>query len=215
MISKFIAVLLLANILYFIWAMTLGNTNYSPPPSNIEGITSIKLLPVTSADSYKSKGARGQSSCYTFGPFNSKKIAQRIAAKINNFGLATEIRKQKTMQTLNFFVYLQALSSRKEAEKIIKDMSQNEIKNYSIVETGPYKNAIALGSFEDLDKARRHSEYVRYLGYDAKYTAQKIPKEVYWISYDEPFSSNAPVMQWTKQIDPRASVQKIPRACDF
>jgi len=215
MIAKLVTGLLIVNILYFIWSFTLGNKEYIAPPKNETGIASLVLLPLTSSDAYKSEGSKRQSSCYTFGPFNSKKIAKRITTKINDFGLATEINKQKTMQTLNFFVFLQSLPSRKEAEKVFQDMTENEIKGHSIVETGPYKNAISLGSFEDLDKARRHSEYVRFLGYDAKYTARKTPKEVYWINYDEPFGSNAPVMQWTKEIDPRASVQKIPKACDF
>ena len=213
---KFLLIgLAIANILYFIWSITLGNTSYLPPASTEKGIPSIALLPSTSADSYKSQGSGLQSSCYTFGPFNSEKAARQIALKVNDFGLATELRKQNTMQTLNFLVYLQALPSRKEAEKIIADMKQYEIKNYTIIDSGPYKNAISLGSFENLDKARRHSEYIRYLGYDAKYTARKKPKEVYWVDYDEPFSSDAPVMAWAKAIDPSANVQKIPKACDF
>jgi cell division septation protein DedD len=119
------------------------------------------------------------------------------------------------MQTLNYLVYLQAFASRNKAEEVVKDMSKHDITNYRIIESGPYKNAISLGSFEDIDQARRHTEYVRFLGYDAKHTAQKKPKEVFWINYDEPFGGNAPVFNWTKKVDPKASVQKIPRACDF
>ncbi len=208
-------ILLIANVLFFIWSQYISNNTYVPPPLVDKGIPSLTLLPLTSQDAYQSKGSNRQSSCYTFGPFNSEKTARYIASKINDYGLATEIKEQQTMQTLNFFVYLQSLPSREEAEKIIKDMRQNEIKNYRLIESGPYKNAIALGTFDDLDRARRHAEYVRYLGYDAKYTARKKPKEVYWINYDEPFGSNAPVIQWTKKVDPRASVQKIPKECDF
>jgi hypothetical protein len=213
---KFLVVpLLITNILYFIWSSTLGSTTYTPPTATLEGTPSLVLLASSNTDIYRSKGSKRQSSCYTFGPFNSRKTAEGITSKINKFGLATSIHHQQTMQTLNFFVYMNALASRKEAEKIVKDMSKHEIKDYSIVETGPYKNAIALGSFEDLGKARRHAEYVRYLGYDARYTAQKKPKRVFWINYDEPFGSNAPVMRWAKKVDSRAVVQKIPKTCDF
>lgn len=210
-----IFILLITNALFFIWSHYISNNSYTPPPLTDDKIPSLTLLAVTSQDAYKSKGSKRESSCYTFGPFNTEKTARYIASKINDFGLATEINEQQTMQTLNFFVFLQSLPSREEAEKVIKDMSQNEIKNYRLIESGPYKNAIALGTFEDLDKARRHAEYVRYLGYDAKYTARKKPKKVYWINYDEPFGSNAPVIKWTKEVDPKASVQKIPKECDF
>ncbi len=213
--KSIIAALLVINIFYLIWSTTLGSTTYSPPPREAEGIPSLILLPSSTSDIYTSKDSKKQSSCYTFGPFNSNKTAQRIATKINNYGLATNIHHQQTMQTLNFFVYMNALSSRIEAEEVVKEMAKHKIKDYSIVESGPYKNAIALGSFEDFDKARRHAEYIRYLGYDARYTAQKKPKRVFWINYDEPFGSNAPVERWAQKVDPKAVVQKIPKECDF
>ena len=215
MMRILIITLLISNILYFIWAYTIGNTDYVQPGRTQQGVPALILMPNKNSYAYQSKNAKTESSCYTLGPYSSSKTARLVAKSINDFGLATEIHKQKTMQTLNFLVYLQALPSRSEAVKVVRDMSKHDITNYKIIESGPYKNAISLGSFEDLDKARRHAEYVRFLGYDAKYTARKKPKEVFWIGYDEPFGSNAPVFNWTKKVDPRASVQKIPKACDF
>jgi len=207
--------LLALNIVYFVWASSIGDNSYQEPAATLEGVPGLELLSSTKNDMYQSKGSAGQSSCYTFGPFNNEKSARLVAKKISDFGLAVSIRKQKTLITLNYMVYLKAFPSREEAEKVIKEMEKYKIREYSIVESGPYKNAIALGSFEDLDKARRHSEYVRYLGYDAKYTEQKKRKEVFWIDYDEPFGSIAPVMKWANSVYSMVSVQKIPRACDF
>ncbi len=215
MIRILIITLVLFNILYFIWAYTIGNTDYVLPPRTQQGVPALILIPSKDSYVYQSKGSKTASSCYTLGPYGSSKTARLVAKSINDFGLATEIRKQKTMQTLNYLVYLQAFTSRSEAEKVVENMSKHDITNYKIIETGPYKNAISLGSFDDIDQARRHTEYVRFLGYDAKHTAQKKPKEVFWINYDEPFGSNAPVFNWTKKVDPKASVQKIPKACDF
>lgn len=215
MMRILVITLLIANAIFFIWSYTVGNTDYVLPPRTQQGVPTLILLPTKNSYAYQSKNSKMESSCYTLGPYGTSKIAHLVAKSINDFGLATEIHKQKTMQTLNFLVYLQSFSSREEAERVVEDMKKNEITIHKIIETGPYKNAISLGSFEDLDKARRHAEYVRFLGYDAKYTARKKPKEVFWIGYDEPFGSNAPVFNWTKKIDPRASVQKIPRACDF
>jgi len=215
MMRIFIIALLAVNVAFFIWAYTVGNTDYVLPSRIQQGVPALILLPAKSSYAYQSKNSKMESSCYTLGPFGSSKTARLVAKSINDFGLATEIHKQKTMQTLNFLVYLQPLPSRAAAEKVVKGMKKNEITTYKIIETGPYKNAISLGSFENFDKARRHAEYVRFLGYDAKYTARKKPKEVFWIGYDEPFGSNAPVFNWTKKVDPGASVQKIPKACDF
>lgn len=204
------------NIFYFIWVLSTGNTTYTPPPRLEKGIPPIILLPATSGDAYTTINSktRQKSHCYTLGPFKTEKTAYAIARKINKFGLTFTINKQKTKQTLNFLVYLQALASRKEAEEVAKDARKHKIKNITIIETGPYKNAIALGSFKDLEKARRHAEYVRFLGYDAKYTEQKKQKEVFWIDYDEPFGKSAPVIKWAKQVDPRANIRKIPKVCN-
>lgn len=215
LLKNVIIVLLGLNAFYLIWTLTMGK-NYDTPPLLVENnVPSLTLLPIQNNDIYQSDSSTRQSSCYTFGPFNSEKTAKIIAQNINNFGLATEIHKQKTMQTLNFLVYLEPFSNRSEAIKVINDIRNQEVTDFKIIDSGPYKNAIALGSFDSLGEARRHSEYIRFLGYDAKYTTQKKQKEVYWIDYDEPFGSNAPVIDWANDIDPRNSAQKIPKACAF
>jgi len=213
MIKNAIIGLLALNVFYFIWVLTVGKAGYTTPPKFEEGIPGLTLLPVRTNNSYQRGTTGSQSSCYAFGPFDSERTAQIIANKINGFGLWTDITPQQTMQTLNFFVYLQPFASRKEALKVITEISKHEIKEYKLIERGPYKNAIALGSFNSLDEARRHSEYVRFLGYDARYTTQKKRKEVYWINFDEPFGKNVPVLRWAKEIDEKSSAQKIPKAC--
>ena len=210
--KNMIILLISLNVFYFVWSY-INRYTYTPPPVNQEGISSINLISLAGDTSQKPR--QKLSNCYTFGPFSTTKAARYIARRINNFGLATAIKKQKTKQTLHFLVYLKALPSRKAAEKVVDTIKKQEIKNSMIIDSGPYKNAIALGSFEDLDKARRHAEYIRFLGYDAKYTAQKKQKEVFWVEYDEPVGTNAPVLSWIKEIDIKASVQKIPTACEF
>jgi hypothetical protein len=202
------------NVFYFTWMLTMGKTSYEPQERYDKNVPGLTLMPLRDNDAIHKNNSH-ESSCYTFGPFNSEKTARIIARKINEFGLATEIRKQQTMQTLNFLVYLQAFPNREEAEKVIQDISKHEVRDYKIIDSGPYKNAIALGSFVSLDRARRHAEYIRFLGYDARYTTQKKQKELFWIDYDEQFGSNAPVIRWTNEIDAGSSTQKIPKACNF
>jgi len=203
--------LLALNAFYLVWSITF-NDKYIDPPKTKEGIPALVLL---SSKAASSSNLKANKNCFTVGPFNTKKTAQLVSNEINNAGLSSTIHPQKTMETLNFLVYLQALSSKEEAQAIVKKLSENEVKDHTIIESGPYKNAIALGVFNDLDKARRHSEYIRFMGFDAKYTEQKKPKEVYWINYDESFGSTTPIMQWVEKIDPRASVQRLSSACNF
>ena len=213
MIKNTIIGLLALNVFYFVWVVVAGPAGYTVPPQFEDGVAGLTVLPKLSNTSYQRGTSGTQSSCYAFGPFDSEKSAQIIANKINGFGLWTDITSQQTMQTLNFLVYLQPFATSKEALDVITEISKHEIKEYKLIESGPYKNAIALKSFNDLDQARRHSEYVRFLGYDARYTTQKKPKVVYWINYDEPFGKNVPVLRWAKEINEKSSAQKIPKAC--
>ena len=205
-----IILLLSLNVFYFVWSY-INRYTYTPPPVSEDGIPSLTLIPISDSITKNS----GLSRCYSFGPFSTRKAASYLSRRINNYGLATAIKKLTTKQSLNFLVYLKPLPSRKAAEEVIKDIKKQEIKDYTIISSGPYKNAIALGSFNNLDKARRHAEYIRFLGYDAKYTAQKKQKEVFWVEYDESANTIAPVFSWAKEIDSKADMQKIPRACEF
>jgi hypothetical protein len=207
--QNLILILLALNAFYLVWSLVLSD-KYVAPPKTMDGVPALVLLP---PDKIASRSLNNH--CYTLGPFNTKKTAELVSKEINNAGLLSNIRAQQTMVTLNFLVYLQAFPSKKEAESAIKKLLENEVKDYNIIKSGPYKNAISLGSFDDLDKARRHAEYIRYMGFDAKYTEQRKPKEVYWINYGELGSKGAPVTQWVNKIDPKASVQRIVSRCEF
>jgi len=213
MIKKVIIVLAALNFIVFVWTIISSSSAYTKPPQFEKGVQGITLLPKTTTNAYQSSTSSTPSSCYAFGPFDSEKSAQIIAQKVNSFGLWTEIKNQETMQTLNFLVYLQPFPSREEAVKVTQEIRKHEVRGYKILESGPYKNAIALGSFNDLNKARRHAEYVRFLGFDAQYTTQQKRKVVHWVNFDEPFGTNVPVIRWAKEIDAKSSPQKIPKAC--
>ncbi len=213
-----IIALLFANITYFAMVFLLANPIYTPPTAIKSGIPAIELI--------KNKVDPNISStkstlCYTVGPYNSEKATQLVAKQLKKMGLSVNILRQKTKDTLNYLVYLVAQESRQDALKIIDDIKKFDdtkkfdAKKYHLIEFGPYKNAISFGFFDDLNKARRHSEYIRYLGYDARYTEQKAVREIFWLNYDEQPNKSAPVLKWSKAVDSGSSVQKIPRWCEF
>lgn len=213
MINKVLIALLLLNIGFFTWTFIENNNAPKRPPQSDEGIPTITLLPRDN-----NVGQRGSSSgpisCFTLGPFANLKSAKLVANRINIFGLQTALKKQDTMQTLNFLVYLEPFASREAANAAVAEIRKHEVKDYKILDKEPYKNAVALGYFSDLNKARRHAEYIRFLGYDARYTTQQKRQILYWINFDEPLGKNIPVLNWAKAIAPRSTPQKIPKSCD-
>lgn len=214
-----IIALITLNVLYFVGVYLFSVAFDRPPPLKEPGIPTIKLLAMNSVGG--SEGAPNESSiCFTVGPYSVEKTARLVAEKMSDEGFAVNIRKQQTDRIQKYLVFLPKLASRADAEKVVADIKSNQIKQrqikqYEIIDSGPYRNAIALGTFDNLDRARRHAEYVRFLGYDARYTEQRQRAYVYWIGYDEPFGKSAPVLEWSRGVDSKISVQKLPEACEF
>jgi hypothetical protein len=212
---KLLLALALLNILVFSWSAWTAQSVVAENISLTEaGVQTLRLLPETPGERFSSRTSNITSSCYSAGPFNTLKAAQLVGKRVSDYGLETTIRSIKSMETLNYFVYIPPVESRQAADDLVKDLKINGVEDYFIVTEGPYTNAISLGFYSSLGRASRYAEYIRYLGYDARYSEQKTPLEVYWLDYDEPFGSNTPVENWATRIDPTSSIQRIPRACN-
>ena len=207
-----IIALLTLNILYFAGVYLFSVAFDRPPPLKDPNIPTIKLLKMNASTQVQRELT---DACYTVGPYNLEHSARALAVQLSEAGRAVKVKRQQTDRLQKYLVFLPQLPTREAAEKVVADIKKNKIKEYSIIDSGPYKNAIALGTFDDLDKARRHTEYVRFLGYDAKHTAQQQRAIVYWVSYDDTFSEPTPVLAWSKAIDPKAVVQKISEICEY
>ena len=211
---QLLIVLLLLNASVFTWNAVLSPDAQEVRPALIEPtIPALELRQDVDDVVYSSATAGTQSSCYSIGPYNSEKAAKLVADKVRAFGLDAAIRKKSRMQTLNFFVYIPPSPDYAQAQQTAQDIAKNDVRDVQIITQGPYQNAISLGSFNNLNKAKRHAEYIRYLGYDAHYTEQQASLDVFWVDYDEPFGSNAPVQAWSVAVDLTSEVQRIPRAC--
>ena len=206
--------LLFLNVSALTWSVALAPDTRELHPALVEpSIPALKLRQDVDEVVYRSTSVDTQSSCYTIGPYNSEKATQLVAGKVRGFGLAVTIRHMQSMETLNFFVYVPPAADVLQAEKMAQDIAQNDVQDVQIIHDGPYQNAISLGFFNNLNKAKRHAEYIRYLGYDAHYTEQQASREVFWLDYDEPFGSNTPVQAWSAAVDATSEVQRIPRSC--
>lgn len=205
--------LILLNVSLLIWSVATPEPVKPEIPLTLPNIPQLVLLPDVPDDLYRGDSSNLSSSCYSLGPFNSQRAAQLVSNRIRDYGLASTIRSIRSMETLRYLVYIPPLNSEQEAHSVADDLRHYHIKNISVITEGPYKNAISIGFYSNLDRAKRETEQVRYLGYDAQHSEEKTPLEVYWIDFDEPFGSNTPVITWSRSIDPTSAVQRIPRVC--
>lgn len=207
-------VLVFLNGIFFFWNWLYHAAEINDIPLVDKGIPSLKMMESLHDPSYSaSSNAFGHSSCFTAGAYYSEKAAQLVAGEIRRFGLVVTIRSMNSKETLNYLVYIPQQVNKITAQKIVADLLENKVENPRIVESGPYKNAITFGFHRDFEQLKRFTEYIRYLGYDAKYTEQKVKRKVYWVDYDEPLGTGTPVLLWSKAIDPDVAVQIIPRKC--
>ncbi len=189
-----------------------AQSGYTPNMTE-PGVSSLELVDNGVPVAYSSSSGVAESSCYTIGPYITERSAQLVMARIRNYGLGVQMRTLQTLETLNYLVYIPAQPTLAEARTIVDDLKANSVKQHLIINDGPYRNAISLGFFDNTEKAMRHAEYIRYLGYDARYTEQKSKRKVFWLDYDEPLGANTPVLAWSKAVDSIASPQLIPRSC--
>ncbi len=209
-----LTVLVVLNIsLFAANLMVSAHGTDSALPATEPGVQPLELVDNVMPVKYSSSTVGGSSSCYTIGPYITERAAQLVMRRIRNYGLSVQMRRLQTLETLNYLVYIPAQKTAEAAQKIVNDLEQFGVKQHMIIDDGPYKNAISLGFFNTLEKAQRHTEYIRYLSYDARYVEQTEGRQVFWLDYDEPFGSNTPVMAWSKSIDQTSSLQLIPRAC--
>lgn len=212
---QWLILLLILNVSLLAWNLLAAPAREQAViPPTLDGVPElVKVENVPESVQFSSQLSPNNSSCYTLGPYTSVRSAQMVQDKIKNYGLAVKMRTHQSMETLNFLVYVPAFESIEKARKVKDDLRKFDVNDIYIIKEGPYKNAISLGFFANLQQAKRHTEYVRYLGYDARYTEQQAPREVYWLDYDEPIGGNTPVTFWSQAVDASSSVQRIPRAC--
>lgn len=210
---KAVILLILLNVSLLVWSSTAPAKSKQEIPLVEPGIPQLVLLPDMSESLYSGSATDLVSSCYSLGPFNSQKAANLVGKRIQNYGLAFEVRSIMSMETLRYLVYIPPLNSINEAQDTADDLRKYHIDDVNVIIEGPYKNAISVGFYSNLERAKRGTEYVRYLGYDARHSEEKTPLKVFWIDYDEPFGSNTPTIAWSRSVDPTAVVQRIPRAC--
>ncbi|MCK5726589.1 MAG: SPOR domain-containing protein [Thiotrichaceae bacterium] len=209
---NFIVLLVFFNVILLLGNLFVNAQNKIPEME--QGVPLLVVLPETPGGGYSANKATGVSSCYTVGPYSSEKAAQLVAGNIRTYGMDVIIRSLSSKKIKNYLVYIADISSLEQAKKISVDLVKQNVNGYSIIEEGPYKNTITFGFFENLDKAKRKAEYIRYLGYDAKFSGQKVQRQVFWVDYDEPVGAATPALQWSRSLNKNSAVQVIPRNCD-
>ena len=150
--------------------------------------------------------------CYTLGPFSEMTTLRRVTRAIKDHVVEASFRSKEEQEQTMFRVYVRPVGSKQEAKALIKELVSKNIRDYFIISDGPNKNGISLGYFSSKDRAYRHADRVRRLGFDA--TAEPVFRTytIYWLDYRIRSDSEIPQQIIDEYLED--SAQRLSRDCD-
>jgi len=149
--------------------------------------------------------------CYTLGPFSEMKTLRLVTREIKDYVVEASFRSREEQEQSMFRVYLKPVGSKQEANELIKELVNNNIRDYFIITDGPNKNGISLGYFSSKGRAYRHAERVRKLGFDAIAEPVFRSYTIYWLDYRIKAGKEIPQQIFDKHLE--NSAQKLSRSC--
>jgi len=126
------------------------------------------------------KEATQVSSCQTVGPLLEKEDATTLAARLAAQGYASHMRTGEVRNPSGYWVYMPAMPAA-EAHRIVAELDAHGLSDHYIGK----QNYISLGIFSRKDKAQRHLDEIRKLGFDAVLDRRYRTRDVYWLDVEQ------------------------------
>jgi hypothetical protein len=179
--------LLLTNLAFGLWHYRSVELNNEQTPVDDDNLRLVLLKEYlaqqeqkgTAVDSADSATSR----CNTLGPFKSKKAANAIKAELVALGIKAERRTSKDNKRKGFWVLLPPEETRKLAREHIKELKNQNVKDYFLVVTGEQINAVSLGVFSKSELAQRRYDQIKKLGFNVKIRQIDLPLREYWLDW--------------------------------
>lgn len=188
-------ILLLANILYFMWGWFARDEE--PPGVAIVDESDLgpplAVSPMPEADVIASVGAvlgSGEKSdlaavvgraCVTIGPFRDRDDADDAQTRYAAEGMQTEIRAGTGQYFVGHWVQIRNVPSRDESNRMLRVLKEGGLADAYPVDTEDEGLKISLGLFGNLESAEKIELQAQSLGFDADISARTSEGEVHWV----------------------------------
>lgn len=118
--------------------------------------------------------------CISLGPFRDLPEAASVGSSLKRVGLAPNQRVSEGDIWIGYWVHIDDLSSRAEAEKTLRSLREGGVSDsYIVSEDGGH--GISLGVFSEIKRAGNRREQVKSLGFDPVVTDRSRRGTVYWV----------------------------------
>ena len=119
--------------------------------------------------------------CTTIGPFRELSQAAVAAATLRTAGFEPEQRVAEGDIWIGYWVYIQAIPSVDEANRILAKVRESGITDSYVIPNSGSGNLVSLGVFSEISGVSRRRDEVRALGFEAHVVDRTRRATVYWV----------------------------------
>lgn len=193
-------ILLLANILYFLWGWfaredvqpgiaIVDESELGPPLSvaqtpKADAIASVGAV-LGSGEPSDLAAIVGRS-CVTIGPFRDRDDADAAQARFRGDNMRTQLRSAQGQIFIGHWVQIRNIPSRDESNRMLSVLQEGGLGDAYPVETEDEGLKISLGLFGNLDSAERIELQAQSLGLNADIAPRMSEGEVFWVDVGLP-----------------------------
>ena len=198
--KNLLLLLLLANILYFLWGMFVDD----PEQPGVAIVDESALGPTLAvaqnqtADAVASVGAIlgsgktsdlaavvGQS-CVTVGPFRENTDADTALVQYAAEGMRTSLRSSRGKIFVGHWVQIRNIADRQAGNKMLGQLRKGGLSDAYIVETDDEGLKISLGLFGDVERAEKIELQAKSMDFEAEITPRISEGTVYFVDIGLP-----------------------------
>jgi len=188
-----IYLLLVANVVYFAWHLAQGTPQEDalralpPLPANIKPLVTLQereqerkggqdASDIEKLTETNPPGAGIPATCHTLGPFMATAELESVEDTLAKLGFDPKIRTSDVKEHVGYWVYLPAMK-REEALQAARTLDRSEVKDYYIGQ----ENFISLGTFAAKDRAEKHRDNIRQLGFEPQVEPRYATHTAHWL----------------------------------
>lgn len=177
MLKWFVLALLLCNGVYFVWQSNLKSSSMASSlvvaNAPIEGgrLVLVREGAISGSASERSSAVTSSAPviaiCHMIGPFKEKISANQVRDRLRALDIVVNTYQVNIPDKPDYWVYLGAMRSRKEALDMLRELQSKKIDSFLIAD-GDLATGISLGFFTKKELAQAVLKQRREQGYDAK-----------------------------------------------
>jgi hypothetical protein len=125
--------------------------------------------------------------CRRVGGIEERTLLDKLLAELKVLGVTRLLQGSEQGQKSNYWVMLPPYSNRDKATEAAEILKDKKVKDFFIVRSGDYENAVSLGVFSTRERAQRRYDQIAALNARLRrprIESIELPAKRYWLSFE-------------------------------